>query len=160
MISIQSILSKIPVESRCLFSCRCSQARSEICSVGQGPAHLIFTASREKHKRADGGRTSARLQPLTCSSALAGDETTQVGPADCQLSPMSGALQRPHHAGGAEPEGERPRPLPPDCPKRSRKVGDDECLTASSGSIDSHNRTSRQTLEVNREVLLVPHSQR
>lgn len=138
MISIQSILSKIPVESRCLFSCHCSWERSEIC---RGPSNLIFAALRDKRKRANGGETSARVHFLTCASALAGDETTQVGAADCQLSPVSGALQRPHHAGGAEPEGERPRPLPPDRPKRCRKVGDDECLTASSGSIDSYKET-------------------
>lgn len=146
MISIQSILSKIPVESRCLFSCRCSRERSEICSVGRAPADLISAALRNKHKRANGGETSAQVHFLTCASVLAGDETTQVGAADCQLSPVSGALQCPHHAGGTEPEGERPCPLPPDRPKRSRKVGDDECLTASSGSIDLYIHTRRQIL--------------
>lgn len=53
-----------------------------------------------------------------------GDETPQVGSADCKLSAVSGALQRPDHASRTEPEGERPCSIPPDCPKCSRKVGD------------------------------------
>lgn len=53
-----------------------------------------------------------------------GDETAQVGTADCKLSAVSGALQRPNHTSRTEPEGEWPRSLPPDCPKCSRKVGD------------------------------------
>lgn len=62
----------------------------------------------------------------TCSVfvCLPGDEAAQVGSADCKLSPVFGALQRPHHTSRAEPEGERPRSLPPDRPKCSREVGD------------------------------------
>lgn len=52
-----------------------------------------------------------------------GDETAQVSSADCKLSPVSGALQCPHHTSRTKPEGERSRSLPPDCPKCSRKVG-------------------------------------
>lgn len=58
-----------------------------------------------------------------CVCVVLGDEVAQVGPADSELPTVSGALERPHHASRAEPEGERPRPLPPDRPKRSREVG-------------------------------------
>ncbi len=43
-----------------------------------------------------------------------GDEVEEVGPADCELQTVSGALECPHHTGWAQPEGERPHPLPPD----------------------------------------------
>lgn len=56
--------------------------------------------------------------------SVPGDEAAQVGAADRKLPPVSGALQCPHHTGGAELEGERPRPFPPDRPKCSWKVID------------------------------------
>lgn len=61
---------------------------------------------------------------------IAGDETAQVGSADCKLSPVFGTIQRFNHTSRTESEGERPRPLPADCPKCSRKVGEDKlaCL--------------------------------
>lgn len=58
-----------------------------------------------------------------CVCVVLGDEVAQAGPADRELPTVSGALERPHHPSRAEPEGERPRPLPPDRPKRSREVG-------------------------------------
>lgn len=75
------------------------------------------------------GQTTITVQTFVTNSLIfvifvcvAGDEAAQAGAADCQLSAVSGALQRPHHTGRAEPEGERPCSLPPDRPKRSRKV--------------------------------------
>lgn len=56
---------------------------------------------------------------------VSGDETAQVGSADCKLSPMLGALQCPHHPGWAEPKGERPCTLPSVCQERGREVGHD-----------------------------------
>lgn len=66
-----------------------------------------------------------------------GDETAQVGSADCKLSPVFGALQCPHHAGRTEPEGERSRALPPVCQERGREVGD-----ATYGHEDIHTNTN------------------
>lgn len=66
-------------------------------------------------------------QHCICLCVVLGDEVAQVGPADRKLPTVSGALERPHHTSRAEPEGERPRPLPPDRPKRSREVGVGAC---------------------------------